>query len=596
MLQFLRSAGQTLAATALVSLVGCGGGGSDSSSASSVAQSSISSDVPSSSQASESSLSSSQSSSPSSSSVSSEASLSSSLSSSSTASSEATVTLSGSLSYDFVPVSTQGLDYSATESRPIRGAVVNLLSASGEVLASVESDDAGDYHFEVTAAEQVQLEVEARSRRTGDQRWHLRVEDNTSGNALYAMRGRLLSVGYADSVRDLHAPSGWTGSSYGSDRVAAPFAILDTAWGVLQQVLALDPQLALPVSRFRWSIHNKPSVGEVSNGDIGTSYYDGEALYILGAADFDTDEYDRHVIAHEWAHFFEDAVGGRLDSIGGPHGQDDKLDLRVAYSEGLANAVAGFTLSDPIYLDSLGAGQRQAVGFDIARGVVEQGGWFNESSLQQVFYQWMSEVGLAPLYFTLGSTGYENSDAFASVFSFTAQLAQEAPDSLPRFTELATGQNINSLHRFAQGESNSGNTPNALPVYEELIVGQTLRVCSSQENGLVGGGYESNYNKLGYSRFIRFSPELPALYEIQVEVASTPVNEPDPDFELYWRGSLEGGGFSSEIGREKQTLALSAQKNYILSVYDYASHPNIGTAFYEPTCMDVSINAVGAEP
>ena len=35
-----------------------------------------------------------------------------------------------------------------------------------------------------------------------------------------------------------------------------------------------------------------------------------------------------------------------------PHGVDDKLDMRVAYSEGLANAISGIITQDSIYRDS----------------------------------------------------------------------------------------------------------------------------------------------------------------------------------------------------------------------------------------------------
>ncbi|UTF60530.1 carboxypeptidase-like regulatory domain-containing protein [Gilvimarinus sp. DA14] len=579
---------QALAMIALLSLLGCGGAGSgdgSSSSQSSIVSSSSSSVTFS---ASSSSLPSSTSSSVSSSSVQSSA-----ISSSSSTPGQTTVNLSGTLSYDFVPLTARGLDYSATEQRPIRGAIVNVLSASGDVISSGVSDAEGGYHFALAPRQQVQLEVEARARQTGQQRWHLRVEDNTAANAIYVLQGSLASVGDEDSVRDLHAPSGWTGAAYGAPRAAAPFAILDTAWDILQQLIAQDPELALPVARFRWSPANKPSAGEIADGDIGTSYYDGEALYILGAENSDTDEYDRHIIAHEWAHFFEDAIGQRLDSIGGPHAQDDKLDLRVSYSEGLANALAGYTLNDPVYLDSLGAGQQQVAGFDIGSSSGADGGWYSEESLQQVFYQWMSEVGLGPLYQTLESSGYQDNDAFASVFSFAEELSIAAPASAERFNALARAHNINSAQSFAPGESNDGNTSNALPVYHTLTDGQTINVCSSQENGVAGAGFAQNFNKLGYSSFIRFTPPVSAVYQITLITSSSPISETDPDFEVYWRGDFIGSGFSSAVDSEQQTLELFANREYIFAVYDYAAHPDIGSFFYQPSCIDVSVNAVG---
>ncbi len=41
----------------------------------------------------------------------------------------------------------------------------------------------------------------------------------------------------------------------------------------------------------------------------GASNYDGERnLWILGDENGDTDEFDDHIIIHEWAHYFEESV------------------------------------------------------------------------------------------------------------------------------------------------------------------------------------------------------------------------------------------------------------------------------------------------
>ena len=50
-----------------------------------------------------------------------------------------------------------------------------------------------------------------------------------------------------------------------------------------------------------------------------------------------TDEYDDHVVVHEWAHYFE-ANFSRSDSIGGDHASDNVLDIRLAFGEGFGNA------------------------------------------------------------------------------------------------------------------------------------------------------------------------------------------------------------------------------------------------------------------
>src|SRR5690606_27529101 len=115
-----------------------------------------------------------------------------------------------------------------------------------------------------------------------------------------------------------------------------------------------------PPLELRWSPKNKTAYGDASLGEIGTTYYGGDAIYILGDENNDTDEYDRHVILHEWGHYVEMAFS-RSDSIGGDHGYSDKLDMRVALSEGFANAFSAMMLDDPSYRDTSGA--QQAAGF-----------------------------------------------------------------------------------------------------------------------------------------------------------------------------------------------------------------------------------------
>src|SRR5690606_40072898 len=51
----------------------------------------------------------------------------------------------------------------------------------------------------------------------------------------------------------------------------------------------------------------------------------GDVIYLLGAENVDTDEFDTHVILHEWAHYFEKALS-RTDTIGGMHQYADYLD------------------------------------------------------------------------------------------------------------------------------------------------------------------------------------------------------------------------------------------------------------------------------
>jgi hypothetical protein len=169
---------------------------------------------------------------------------------------------------------------------------------------------------------------------------------------LYVVDGTIFNTGGSNiSNRNLTATTGWGSSSYTGDRAAAPFAILDAMYSGMQLVLATEPTAVFPPLDAFWSTGNTTAMGTPDDGGIGTSYYtsnpDGgtpnPSLFLLGDADEDTEEFDDHVVLHEWGHYFEDNFS-RSDSIGGQHGLGDSLDPRVAFGEGFATALAAIGL------------------------------------------------------------------------------------------------------------------------------------------------------------------------------------------------------------------------------------------------------------
>src|SRR5690606_13986323 len=109
------------------------------------------------------------------------------------------------------------------------------------------------YSLTVPANTDAKLRVSALLAQTGPPSWDFRVLDNTSDDALYVLEGSSFNTGSADSVRDLHAPSGWGGSSYTGPRAAAPFAILDVIYDEVQLVLAAAPEVEFPPLAIHWS-------------------------------------------------------------------------------------------------------------------------------------------------------------------------------------------------------------------------------------------------------------------------------------------------------------------------------------------------------
>src|SRR5690606_13628065 len=211
----------------------------------------------------------------------------------------APVVVSGAITFDRVPVAGNALDYTAIEAIPARGVSVQAL-ADGRVIASAVTDDAGRYALSVPAdTPNVTVRALAEMRRDGTPGWAYRVVDNTADDTLFVLEGPGIEIGRTDRVLNLHAPSGWDGSAYTAPRAAAPFAILDVVREATDFVLASAPDTVFPPLIVHWSPNNAPARGangqpDFDTGEIGSSLYrHGLGIYLLGAADSDTDEYDR---------------------------------------------------------------------------------------------------------------------------------------------------------------------------------------------------------------------------------------------------------------------------------------------------------------
>ena len=322
---------------------------------------------------------------------------------------------------------------------------------------------------------------------TSGAQWNVRVIDNTSNDSLYALQGGVSSSGTTDSVRDLNAASGWGGTSYTSTRAAAPFAILAPIYESIQRVVAVDPDVVLPPAIFNWSVNNRPSTSDpnvsqevnIDAGDIETSSYIGNGrILILGAANNDTDEYDEHVVIHEWGHYFEDQLS-RSDSIGGNHNDQQRLDPRLALGEGFGNALSGMMTDDPFYRDSLSNQQATDFFINVEANNYSPEGWFNEGSVQSILYDIFDttneggdtiSAGLAPIYEVFTSASYTGSSFFTTIFNFLEEYRANNPGDIAAVNALAFAQSINGTDTTATGETNTGNINGALPLYKPCLL------------------------------------------------------------------------------------------------------------------------------
>ena len=320
------------------------------------------------------------------------------------------VTVSGRITFErvpFLPLPQAGLDYPGTLEAPAREIEVELLAASSSaVLGTTTTDASGNYSLVAPSNTDARVRAKALSRFAGTAArpatWDLRVLNNTNSNALFVLDGAVFNTGVADLTRNLKATTGWGGDFsgiYSGPRAAAPFAILDTLYSAVQFVTANgNSAVQLPGLSAFWSPDNRPAVPfNPATGSIETTrYFPADSLgvlpgiYILGAADNDTDEFDQHVLAHEFQHFLEDAVS-RTDSPGDIHSLSERLDMRLAFSEGFSNAFSGMVLTglvdDPqVYRDSLGRAQGSDGWFDMETQRFGIPGWFSEASVHRIVW------------------------------------------------------------------------------------------------------------------------------------------------------------------------------------------------------------------
>lgn len=481
------------------------------------------------------------------------------------------VTISGKITYDLVPVDSDniGLDYDNIRQEAVKSAQVDAINSSNQSVASTSTDSSGHYSFALPNNTQIKVRVSAKMIQSGTPSWDVKVVDNTNNNALYVMEGALTSTGFSDSSRNLNASSGWDGRSYTLSRVAAPFAILDNAYKSIHKVLTANPNTLFSPLLMNWSINNVSLGGDTSLGQITTSHYTNSNLFILGDADSDTDEYDDHVVTHEWGHYYEDKLS-RSDSIGGSHGSGDILDIRVAFSEGFGNAFSGMVLDEPVYFDTMGTGQASGFSFNMESETPDTPGWYSEASVQRILYDLYDDnsdgndilnFGFIPLHAIFTGT-QKTTPAFTSIFSFITLLKNENIGDADDIDTLVSSENIATITDiYGLGRVNQASD---YP-YNNLTVGTPLSISITNEYG--------DYNKLSNRKYVKFSITTSGTYTIKVQQVNG--TNSDPDFYLFDTSPFSKV-YSSEgtvSGLEQKDVTLSTGE-YLLDVSEYNNIDN----------------------
>jgi hypothetical protein len=539
-----------------------------------------------------------------------------------------TVTVSGTLSYEFVPpnLSCAGLNFSAIEVRPIRAATVVLLNGTGGEMARMSSSDIGEYSFAgVPASRSVRIRVLAESKSSSRASWDVEVRDNVDtspappliGNRpMYSIESSLFDSGSNGASRNLTAETGWGGSSYTGARAAAPFAILDTIYTGTQFLLVVDPDLLLPPLDVFWSVNNTAVITgppNVNTGELGTSFYSDEvvSIFLTGDASSDTDEFDDHIVGHEWAHFLDDTIF-RTDSPGGPHGLGDSLDSRLAWSEGWPSAFAAMFLNDPAYCETGAPGTNAGFEINAEAGFFGGQGWFDEVGMTRLVYDlWDTDsegtdtgsIGFAPIYEVM-TGGMRTSPAWANIFTFATELKElvDANGDALIDSQLGDEQTVQGalLDIWGTNETNDGGAlvpEDVLPIYVDMVAdGTSTNICSNSQFDpfLVKEG-----NKLSEYRYIRL--DVPVTDEYNILIASTTptpptadtddIDQSDPDMDLYLNGNLIEEYRSGRENIEEATTPTLLAGTYVADLRDYTFEVASRSVGYpSAVCFDVSFS------
>ncbi len=516
-------------------------------------------------------------------------------------SSSATVTIDGFITFDRVPVTSSGLDYSAISQDPVRGITIKACSDEG-TYAITKTDDQGFYSLEVPENTELAIAILAEMKSEGSPSWNVSVVDNTNQKAKYAVLGASVNTGMTDSSRIINIPHGsWDGEKYTSPRSAGPYAILDSIYEAMSVVLESNPTANFPKLTVNWSVNNQLVLGgvNVSLGQLSSTSFvpSSNELLVLGKDGQDTDEYDKDIIVHEWVHYYIFNFS-RDDTPGGVrYGLLDKLDARVPLSEGLAHAITAVINETNFYRDVIGLSQSLVSQYSVENNNVpaENIGWFSEDSASNFIFDIMDDtaepgdniaLSFSELNEALLDERFINFSGATTIYTLAEVLRQRNPSLSGEINSLLNGQDITgAVDGFGAGETNDAGDAQYLPLYQTLVVGGSVSLCSDRSNG--------GMNHLGNRRFARFSIDSPGLYRLSALTTSkeSSIGVSNPDFAIYQARSRLVLSNSRDSDEEVLEYELDVG-DYWLELYELANIASFQTDSNSKACFDLSLEII----
>ena len=468
--------------------------------------------------------------------------------------------VTGTLTYDFVPVSRNGILFDQTETRPIRNAYIELVDVDPEssfynqVIQSGSTSDSGGFEFFLSSSRTVKLLLHAKMLEP-----ETTIYDNPQNYLRYSSSSSVREV-TGHEIINMHAESGWEGSqstgSYTGERSAAPYAILDSIYSAYKKINDARPGLEFRYLNVFWNKDSTdgtyfcPSMCMNHSNQI-VPY----GLFLKGQVGSDSDEFDRHLVIHEWGHYFENFLS-RSNSMGGSHGLYDIKDMSLAFGEGFATALSGMVFEpDAVYTDTYWWTSTYIKGFSID---IEGGsyygdnnpGWFSEISVLQMVYDICDgaidnapvdddsvALGIGPVIDVF--TNYQvNTPAKTSIFSFVNGIKTLYPGYETEIDQITSNKGIVSIiDDWGTGNTDSsGNSvyinlaPNS--VESITIAGNKLQndlasnkhfkfQASSSQTKFTFSGNDKFFASIDHKSSSRFSPWSAATSH-SVTISTTP--------------------------------------------------------------------------
>lgn len=366
------------------------------------------------------------------------------------------------------PSAAHNYDTANLEVFNVAGVTVDLIDPLGTVLGTTSTAADGTYVFDgVAESLSVRVIVRAQVRRTrstpdvGPQ-YNFVVRDNTTTTTpkqAYQITSPSLTTVTGINTINVRAGIGFDSNGNplsGMQRQSAPFAILRIINNAAVMLSTVNPNLTLPELNIYWSVRNIAVSGDTQLGQINTSHYSRggllPGLFILGAANSDTDEFDQGVMGHEFGHYLQ-AQLSYSDSPGDSHSFNEFKDASLAFGEGYGTAVGGLLSSGPnsrFYCDVSGNQQRGGFCDDLTQPVEagEANGFYSERSIIHLMYGIGTIPGQGFTPFFNAFTQIRNTVHSATIFPFLNNYLAANPGVSPQVQNLMATNNIKSSDPF----------------------------------------------------------------------------------------------------------------------------------------------------